>query len=41
MLFSIQLEFITYSKYLALFTGLLLGSVGFIYIHNSIIELFN
>ncbi|MCW8850273.1 MAG: DUF2085 domain-containing protein [Melioribacteraceae bacterium] len=28
-----------YSKYLALLTGLLLGSVGFIYIHNSIIEL--
>ena len=29
----------SYSKYLALVTGLLLGSVGFIYIHNSIIEL--
>lgn len=31
----------SYSKYLALITGLLLGSVGFIYIHNSIIELFD
>lgn len=31
----------TYSKYFALFTGLLLGSVGFLYIHNSIIELLN
>lgn len=31
----------SYSKYLALLTGLLLGSVGFIYIHNSIIELFD
>ena len=33
--------FYSYSKYLALLTGLLLGSVGFIYIHNSIIELFD
>ena len=31
----------SYSKYLALTTGLLLGSVGFIYIHNAIIELFD
>ncbi len=30
-----------YSKYIALFTGLLLGSVGFIYIHCAIIELLN
>lgn len=30
-----------YSTYIALFTGLLLGSVGFIYIHNSIIVLLN
>lgn len=27
-----------YSKYIALLTGLLLGSIGFIYIHRSIIE---
>ena len=26
----------SYSKYIALFTGLLLGSIGFIYIHNAI-----
>lgn len=36
-----SLEIYLYSKYLALLTGLLLGSVGFIYIHNSIIELFD
>jgi uncharacterized membrane protein len=34
-----SLGFYSYSKYLALLTGLLLGSVGFIYIHNLIIEL--
>ncbi len=28
-----------YSQYLALFTGLLLGSFGFFYIHTSIVEL--
>jgi uncharacterized membrane protein len=28
-----------YSKYIALLTGFLLGSIGFIYIHRSIIEL--
>jgi uncharacterized membrane protein len=30
----------SYSKYIALFTGLLLGSLGFIYIQESLIELF-
>lgn len=32
-------SFYNYSKYIALFTGLLLGSVGFIYIHEAIFEL--
>lgn len=31
----------SYSNYFALSTGLLLGSIGFLYIHNSIIELLN
>jgi uncharacterized membrane protein len=34
-----SLNIYNYSKYIALLTGFLLGSIGFIYIHRSIIEL--
>lgn len=37
LLYSIGIY--TYSHFVALLTGLLLGSVGIIYIHNTIIEL--
>ena len=37
LLYSLNVN--SYSKYIALLSGLLLGSIGFIYIHSSIIEL--
>jgi hypothetical protein len=36
-----NIELYKYSQILALFTGLLLGSIGFIYIHKSVLELLN
>jgi len=38
-IFLYSLNVYDYSKYSALLSGLLLGSIGFIYIHSSIIEL--
>lgn len=37
ILYSINIY--SYSKYIALLTGLLLGSIGFFYIHSSFIDL--
>jgi len=37
--FLYSFEFYSYYKYSALFTGFLLGSVGFIYIHRTVIEM--
>jgi uncharacterized membrane protein len=39
ILYSISIY--NYSNYIALLTGFLLGSIGFIYIHKSVLELLN